>query len=158
MPHLIIEHSSNIKKSAIKLLEKSVQEIMPTIAEGNFDPDQCKCRSFSFDEYLVGKINQEESSFIHITIKILSGRVEKAKKELAEKTLNAAKKIYEELEFSPSAADQIVEAAHQVADALTGIGHIPVPANSNLVNKRCDISVDIVEMDCGTYQKIRIEN
>lgn len=158
MPHLIIEHSADISPSAIQSLQKEIQNIMPSIAEGNFDADQCKCRGFSFDEYLVGKVNQEKSSFLHITIKILSGRSIEVRQQLATQTLVAAKKIYETLEFSPSAADQFVEAAHQVADAITGVGHIPIPANSALINKRCDISVDIVDMERAIYQKIRLGN
>jgi 5-carboxymethyl-2-hydroxymuconate isomerase len=158
MPHLIIEHSADISPSAIQSLQKEILNIMPSVAEGNFDPDQCKCRSFAFGEYLVGKLSQEESSFLHITIKILSGRSAEVKKQLAEKSLAAAKKIYETLEFSPSATDKIVEVAHQIADTITGVGHIAIPANSELINKRCDISVDIVDMECATYQKIRIGN
>ena len=158
MPHLIIEHSSDIKNSAIKILEKTVQEIMLSIPEGNFDPDQCKCRVFSFHEYLVGKLDQQNSSFLHITVKVLSGRSVEIRKKLAEKTLLAAKKIFEELEFLPSASDKIIEIAHQIADTISGVGHISIPANSELINKRCDISVDIIEMERETYQKIRLEN
>ena len=123
MPHLVIEHSSNIKKSAILALQTGVQEIMLSIPEGNFDPDQCKCRSHSFDEYLVGRPNQTTSSFLHVTIKILSGRSIEVQKKLAAKTAELSQKIFNEL-------------------ALT--------------TTRCDISVDIVEMNRDTYQKIRI--
>jgi 5-carboxymethyl-2-hydroxymuconate isomerase len=123
MPHLVIEHSTNIKKSSIKILETEVQNIMESVVEGNFDPDQCKTRSFSFDEYLVGKPDQSTSSFIHITIKILAGRTLEARQKLSEKTLNFAQKLFTDL---------------------------------NIATKRCDISVDIVEMDRQTYQKVRI--
>lgn len=125
MPHLIIEHSSDIKKSSIKSLHQEIQNIMASITEGNFDPDQCKARSFSFDEYFVGRPDQSSSSFFHLTIKILSGRSTEVRKKLAAKSIEFAEKFFLAL---------------------------------NLPSKRCDISVDIVEMDRETYQKIRIEN
>jgi 5-carboxymethyl-2-hydroxymuconate isomerase len=132
---------------------------MASITEGNFDPDQCKCRSFSFDEYLVGKPNQTKSSFIHVTIKILAGRTVVARKKLAEKTMHAAKNLFAELISSPSEKDQIVAIGTELAETVAGIPqpHIPVK-NSHFIGKRCDISVDIVEMDKEVYQKVRIEN
>jgi len=159
MPHLIIEHSSDIKKSAIKTLGSEVQSIMASITEGNFDPDQCKVRDYSFDEYLVGKIDQSKSSFIHITIKILSGRTVEARKKLSEKTMLAAKKLYSELSVEPNAKDQLVAIGSEIAESLTGIPqpHL-ITQNSDLAGKRCDISVDIVEMDREVYQKVRIES
>jgi 5-carboxymethyl-2-hydroxymuconate isomerase len=145
MPHLIIEHSSDIKKSHIKSLQVEVQNIMASITEGNFDPDQCKCRSLSFDEYLVGKPDQESSSFLHITIKILAGRTLEVRKKLAEKTLLMAKNFFADEISSPNEKDQIVAIGSDVADLVTGIPHVHLPTqNSNLTGKRCDISVDIL--------------
>lgn len=159
MPHIIIEHSSNFKNSDILTLQTEIQNIMHSITEGNFDADQCKARSFSFDEYLVGKPNQENASFIHITIKILSGRTLEARKKVSEKVLNFSKSFFEKLAFSPSAKDEIVETGNNLADAITGVPHVPMPMiNHELGDKRCDISVDIVEMEKETYQKIRIGN
>lgn len=159
MPHLVIEHSSDIKKSSIRALERDIQNIMASITEGNFDPDQCKARSFSFDEYLVGKPDESTSSFLHITIKILSGRTLEVRKILAQKVLQHAKELYENLATSPSKKDKIIEIADQLVDAVTGIPHPHlVEQNSELTNKRCDISVDIVEMDRDTYQKIRLQS
>lgn len=123
MPHLIIEHSINIKPQSISVLEKQIQNLMGEV-EGNFDPDQCKCRSFAFDNYFVGKFDQTESSFIHITLKVLSGRSVEVRKNLAQKILHLVQQFYSDL---------------------------------NISNKRCDISVDTVEMERETYQKIRVE-
>ncbi len=124
MPHLIIEHSGNIAKNSIRVLEQEIQNIMNGV-EGNFDADQCKCRDFSFDEYFVGRPDQSTSSFLHITLKVLSGRSIEIRKNLSEKILTFSQRFFSEL---------------------------------NLPTKRCDISVDIVEMERDTYQKIRIEN
>ena len=159
MPHLIFEHSSDIKNSAIKNLQVEIQNIMASIVEGNFDPDQCKCRIIPFDEYLVGRPDQSKSSFIHITIKILSGRTLEAKQKLAQKTLDAATNTFVDLVNSPNEKSRIIETAHELADAISGVPHIQLPVqNSALANKRCDLSVDIVDMDRETYQKIRIGN
>lgn len=158
MPHLIVEHSSDIRLQQIKNLQVKIQDIMASVTEGNFDPDQCKARSFSSDEYLVGRPDQSTSSFLHITIKILSGRTLEAKKKLAEKSLQVAKEFFGNLATAPNEKDRIVETVHELADAVSGIPHLQLPAqNSDLINKRCDISVDIVEMDRETYQKLRIE-
>ena len=132
---------------------------MAAIVEGNFDPDQCKARSHSFDEYLVGKPDQTTSSFLHITIKILSGRTLEVRKKLAEKVMNFSKNFFEKLEFTPTPKDQIMATANQIADVVSGVPHVQMPMrHADLSDKRCDISVDIVEMDREVYQKIRIEN
>ncbi len=123
MPHLIIEHSGNIKRKSIAALEHKIQNIMQE-QEGNFDADQCKCRSLSFDEYLVGRSDQTISSFIHITLKVLTGRSIQIRQNLSQKIIDFVQKFYADL---------------------------------NLSTKRCDISVDIVEMERDTYQKICIK-
>jgi len=123
MPHLIIEHSADISEKSVKILMQEIQSIMNS-HEGNFDADQCKCRSFVFKEYAVGKLDQKKSSFIHITLKALSGRFVEIRKTLAVKISQFSHKFILDL---------------------------------NLSSKRCDISVDIVEMERETYQKIRVE-
>jgi len=123
MPHLIIEHSGNIKRRSIAALERNIQNIMQA-QERNFDADQCKCRSLSFDEYFVGRPDQTESSFIHITLKVLTGRSVEIRQNLSAKIIEFTQKFYSDL---------------------------------NLPTKRCDLSVDIVEIELDTYQKIRIE-
>jgi 5-carboxymethyl-2-hydroxymuconate isomerase len=156
MPHLIIEHSSDISSSSVISLQKNILKAMPSL-EGSFDPDQCKCRIFSFDEYLVGNLDNKNSSFIHITIKILSGRSLEAKKKLAEEIFKQAKEVFDRLKFSPTKKDELIETANNLVDAITGIPHLQMPViNHELIDKRCDISVDVVEMIRETYQKIRI--
>lgn len=82
MPHLIIEHSANISKNSVKLLGKGIQDKIDLL-EGNFQADECRVRSFSFDEYLVGKSDQSTSSFIHISLKVLTGRSLEIRQNLA---------------------------------------------------------------------------
>ncbi len=124
MPHIIIEHSANFTKNSVDLMKKEIPQIMAKITEGNFDADQCKSRSHLFDEYLVGSPDQSSASFLHVTIKILSGRTLEARKKLSAQVIEFAKKTFDDL---------------------------------GLKTKRCDLSVDIVEMDKETYQKARIE-
>lgn len=158
MPHIIIEHSANISNSSALLLASEVKDLMPSVKSGNFDSDQCKIRNFSFDEYYVGNVSHESSSFIHITIKILSGRSLEARKELSKKVMNFAQDFFDKLYFSPSDADKIISIGEQVIDLATATPYINlIQENSDLAGKRCDISVDIVEMDKETYQKDRTE-
>lgn len=95
MPHIIIEHSTNISQNTIISLQKEILNNMPSISGANFALDQCKARSFSFNQYLLGENNQENASFIHISIKILNTRSLEIKKELSKQTLEIAKKIIE---------------------------------------------------------------
>ena len=157
MPHIIVEHSTDISANLVNKLFPEIQKIMSSIKEGNFDLEQCKARAVSFDEYLVGSLNEEKSGFLHITIKILAGRSSEVRKKLAELVMNYAKKYYEDSVFSPSGADKIIALGEQMADMISGapIASLPLQ-NSDLAGKRCDISVDIVEMDRETYQKVRI--
>ncbi len=123
MPHLVIEHSADISKKSVKNLEQEIQNLMQA-HEGNFDADQCKCRSFALGKYLVGRIDQSSASFIHITLKALSGRSIEIRKSLSDKIATFTKQFFLDLK---------------------------------LPTRRCDISVDIVEMERDTYTKIRIE-
>ena len=122
MPHLIVEHSYDIASEPITQLQQDIQVIMSQ-SEGNFTIEGCKTRSFTFGDYFVGSLNQEESSFIHITLKILSGRSQEVRKALSDKIMTYL--------------DQFV-------------------SNQNLSSKRCDISIDICEMEKETYGKARI--
>ena len=157
MPHITIEHSSNFSTNGIAKLFPEIQNIMASIKEGNFDLEQCKARAVSFDEYLVGSLNQNKSAFLHITIKILAGRAVEVRQRLAKLVMEHLKRFFGDFIASPTGADQIIAVAEQVADLITGTPNVAMPMqNSELANKRCDLSVDIVEMDRETYQKERI--
>lgn len=70
MPHIIVEHSHHISLPLALTMGESIRDLMGEL--GDFDPHQCKIRTLSFSQYFVGMKNQEKSSFIHVTIKILS--------------------------------------------------------------------------------------
>jgi 5-carboxymethyl-2-hydroxymuconate isomerase len=88
MPHIIVEHSSDISSPKIISFLPEIQKIMSDCKDGNFDLEQCKARSIAFDHYFVGSKDQKTSSFVHITIKILVGRSSEIRKNLSEKVFN----------------------------------------------------------------------
>ncbi|MBM3580153.1 MAG: hypothetical protein FJX34_05215 [Alphaproteobacteria bacterium] len=109
MPHLIIEHSKNFSQKVVRDLWSGVHKIMTEIPEGNFDPDQCKCRSHSFGKYFVGLHEEGDSAFLHITIKVLSGRSVEIRKKLATKTCELARDIFSKSEISTKRCDISVD-------------------------------------------------
>lgn len=81
MPHCIIEHSNTI----------DIEPVIPCVFEGTknsnlFEPtgNDIKVRAIGYDDYLVG---QNKSDFLHITIKILSGRNIQQKQSLSQSVL-----------------------------------------------------------------------
>lgn len=127
MPHIIIENSSDIANELVFGLGQKITNLMSK-QEGNFDLEQCKLRNIAFDKYFVGSLGCEKSSFIHITIKIMSGRSAIIKKNLATKTFELVETFFEK------------------------------NISKTLLKNRFDISVDIVDMDREFYQKVTIIN
>ncbi len=93
MPHIIVEHSSNI--SITQKFLQEIQTILHNHKEGNFDLEACKARSISFEEYLVGSKNQEQAGFLHISVKILEGRSVLVKQIVAKQIADFAKEYLE---------------------------------------------------------------
>ncbi len=120
MPHIIIEHSSDINNDLILKIQNGTQATLSSVKEGNFDLEQCKVRSHAFEQYLVGSSNQNHSSFLHVTIKILAGRSAEVRKIVAQK---------------------VIDFLNQTL-------------SKNIKSQRFDLSVDVVEMDRNTYQKL----
>ncbi|REL34496.1 5-carboxymethyl-2-hydroxymuconate Delta-isomerase [Thalassotalea euphylliae] len=88
MPHCIIEHASTLDSN--KLVSAVFQG---ALASNLFEPDgnDIKIRAHSFNSYQVGsnQSKKSQSDFIHITLKILSGRSEEQKQLLSTSVLNA---------------------------------------------------------------------
>ncbi|MEI3775852.1 5-carboxymethyl-2-hydroxymuconate isomerase [Pectobacterium brasiliense] len=81
MPHCIAEHSSDI----------DVNALLPAIYRGALesglfasDGSDIKVRSLAYDSYTTGG---ERASFIHVAIKVLSGRTEEQKSSLSNRVL-----------------------------------------------------------------------
>ena len=125
MPHLTIEHSFEIESNLKESLASTIIEIFANQKEGGFDADQCKIRFSIFDQYLVGYLNQDKADFIHLTVKIMQGRTQEIKNKLAIDLFSLLQDFFK--------------------DSIK---------NNKIQNKsRCDISVDIVDMDKFSYQK-----
>ena len=127
MPHLTIEHSLEIENNLKDSLSSAIIEIFANQKEGSFDADQCKIRFSIFDQYLVGYLNQDKADFIHLTVKIIQGRTQEIKNKLAIDLSSLLQDFFKDL-----------------------------IKNNKIKNKsRCDISVDIIDMDKFSYQKYR---
>lgn len=123
MPHIIVEHSVDILSVDVNNFLPQIQKTVASVKEGNFDLEACKARAVSFDKYFVGSSSQENSSFFHVTIKILAGRAQDVKVKLAQEIAKTAQEFLKE---------------------------------KNL-KSRTDLSVDIVDMDRESYQKISLK-
>ena len=95
MPHIIVEYSSDIQKSSIEQIQKQIQKIISSIKDGNFDFDHCKTRSISYDDYFLGGLESKDSSFVHVTIKILAGRSVEIKQQIGSQTIDFLKDFIE---------------------------------------------------------------
>ncbi len=87
MPHCVIEHSADI--DGLVLL-KPVYD--GTLASGLFDASgkDIKVRAIAYDNYKVGEML---ASFIHVSLKILSGRSDEQKSMLSEAVLSELQQL-----------------------------------------------------------------
>lgn len=88
MPHLILEHSSNIKQFDYEMLFSDYHQILSEYA----DIESCKSRVFVSENFLVGS-GSDRSSFIHLQLFLMPGRSEAIKAEISEKLLNQTKAV-----------------------------------------------------------------
>ena len=89
MPHCIIEYSNDLtSKLDIKQLVNTV--FTGAVNSQLFTASHIKTRAIPFDEYLVG---EHKTSFIHITVKLLSGRISEQRKMLSESIIIELKNI-----------------------------------------------------------------
>ncbi len=89
MPHLVLEHSSNLveKKTLVELFEKChglLTEKLPT------ERKSCVSRAIECQQYYIGE-GQSDLAFIHVTLKVKAGRTFDVLKETAEALLAAIK-------------------------------------------------------------------
>lgn len=86
MPHLTLEYSNNINPTnnlnhLFDNLHNLVANELPT------QLSNCKSRCIIHPLFFIGDQNKK-NAFVHLTIKILSGRTDATKKNLAEKVLS----------------------------------------------------------------------
>ncbi|MFH0782356.1 MAG: 5-carboxymethyl-2-hydroxymuconate Delta-isomerase [Pseudomonadota bacterium] len=89
MPHCIIEYSNEIEKFvAPKKLINAVYQ--GALKSDLFEDEDIKTRSIGFESYQSGSVKK---AFVHVTVKILSGRNIDQKKSLSHLILSQLKTI-----------------------------------------------------------------
>jgi len=82
MPHIIFEYSSNIiEKNNLESLFPEIHQLLEQEISAKIS--ECKTRAIEHKSFLVGDANNKENAFIHLTIKIMPGRSDELKNNLA---------------------------------------------------------------------------
>ena len=83
MPHCIIEYSKtlNTRVEARRLVEVVHKAVLESAL---FEPSHIRVRACVYEEHVIG---YPVHDFIHVTLKILCGRTQQQKKDLAERVL-----------------------------------------------------------------------
>ena len=89
MPHCIIEYSNEIEKF-VKPTQLTNAVYQGALKSGLFKDDDIKTRSIAFDSYQSGSLRK---AFVHVTVKIFSGRNLEQKKTLSELIISQLKTI-----------------------------------------------------------------
>lgn len=84
MPHAIIEYSSSLKTQV------QPQQLVDSAFEGCaasllFEPEEIKIRAIAYNAFCVGGL---QTDFIHASIRLLSGRTDEQKQQLASSVMN----------------------------------------------------------------------
>ena len=86
MPHIIVEHSGNTNLDLPALL----QELHSDLAQKDtIDITQIKTRSLESENPIVGD-NTNRDSFVHITLRLLTGRDEALRQSMGQSLFNIA--------------------------------------------------------------------
>ena len=94
MPHLLLEYTNNIdfhpgSSTLLHDIHLLLAEELPT------DLSSCKSRCIAHDLYYVGD-GSKNNAFIHLTIKVLSGRSDEKKRFIAEEILGLLNEYFSE--------------------------------------------------------------
>lgn len=85
MPHCIIEYSQNLEQEVPPLdWMESVQ--LACMNTNLFNANDIKLRAIPYKHFIVGG---GQDAFVHVTIRLLSGRTQLQKRELSQSVLNA---------------------------------------------------------------------
>jgi len=97
MPHAIIEYSQSLAESAKHKI--SPESLMASVFDGAkhsklFDAADIKVRTIAFEHHLSGEIPEtNDRPFIHVTMKILSGRTLEQRTHLSECVMAALEQL-----------------------------------------------------------------
>ena len=87
MPHCIIEYTKELE-TRININELMNAAFESVASSGLFNNTAIKARAIAIDQY---KSGLERNDYIHITVRILSGRTAEQKKYLSETVMNGVK-------------------------------------------------------------------
>lgn len=95
MPHLIIEYARDLEQQipANALLEAAYQGALESQL---FTPSDIKVRAIAYDHFLSGEAHQR---FVHVNLKLLSGRNTAQKTQLSEQVLEHLKQALTALDI-----------------------------------------------------------
>ena len=96
MPHIVIEYTANLASVArLPVLLKTVNEVL--IAQGGvFPTGGIRSRAIRLDDYRMAD-GAADDAFVHVTLKIGSGRSEAVKKQTCDALFEAVKAHFAEL-------------------------------------------------------------
>jgi 5-carboxymethyl-2-hydroxymuconate isomerase len=86
MPHLNLEYSNNLGGFNPRLALQQLNNAL--IESGHFIESDIQSRAMGFDDYLIGNVD-EGRAFIHVKLRLLSGRSAEIKKALSDTLLQA---------------------------------------------------------------------
>lgn len=94
MPHIILEHSSNIvEKSDFKNVFKKLHDVMMEF--GVFTLNDIKSRVYSADNFFIAD-GAPHHAFVHCEVGILSGRNQEMREKLSEKLIGVLKDEFQD--------------------------------------------------------------
>ena len=95
MPHILIEHSESAAQTIEEVrLARALHRLV--IDFGLFSPDAVKTRTHTYNNYLIGG-DLEQTAFIHVTVKILSGRDRATRESLSDEIFTLLKEMVPEI-------------------------------------------------------------
>ena len=96
MPHIVIEYTANLASVArLPILLKTVNEVL--IAQDDvFPTGGIRSRAIRLDDYRMAD-GEADDAFVHVTLKIGSGRSEAVKKQTCDALFEAIKAHFAEL-------------------------------------------------------------
>ena len=96
MPHIVIEYTANLASVArLPILLKTVNEVL-IAQDGVFPTGGIRSRAIRLDDYRMAD-GEADDAFVHVTLKIGSGRSEAVKKQTCDALFEAIKAHFAEL-------------------------------------------------------------
>ncbi|SHG43741.1 5-carboxymethyl-2-hydroxymuconate Delta-isomerase [Ornithinibacillus halophilus] len=97
MPHIIVEYTENLKEEGnIPALLQKINESL--IAEGGLFPvGGIRSRAICLQDFVVADGKGEDDAFVHVSLKIGSGRPEDAKKAACERLFAVIEEHFQHL-------------------------------------------------------------